>query len=298
MTDAKRSSPRIVLGQNDYGKADIRLVKVFRDRTPHEIKEVHVSVSQEGDFTAAHVAGDNTGLMATDTMRNSVYALAKDGLSASIEDFGMKLVKHFVEAAPKATSIRIDLSEYPWERIAVDGEMHAYSFSRGAGKRTARVTGDGSSFEVEAGIDDLIVLKTTNSGWEGFHRDRFTTLPETDDRILATVVTAKWEYADRPGSANPDRALDLDFDVLWSGVRRRILATFTDHYSPSVQNTLYRMGKAVLEEFDEVERVHFSLPNRHHIKYDLKRFGIEDENEIFHADAEPYGLIEGWAERA
>lgn len=283
------SKSRIALGQNNYGKADIRLVKVFRDRTPHEIKDVQISVSQEGEFAATHVDGDNSGVMATDTMRNSVYAFAKDGLTASIEDFGMKLVEHFVEAAPRATGIRVDLTEHPWERILVDGVPHEHSFSRGAGRRTARVSGDGEDFSVEAGIDDLTVLKTTNSGWEGFHRDRFTTLPDTDDRILSTAVTAKWEYGNRAS---------LDYDVLWSGIRRRILATFTDHYSPSVQNTLYRMGKAVLEEFGEVERIHFSLPNRHHIKYDLDRFGIEDENEIFHADAEPYGLIEGWVERA
>lgn len=288
MTGTDRPKTRVVLGQNNYGKSDVRLVKVFRDRTPHEIKEVHVSVSQEGDFTAAHVAGDNTDLMATDTMRNAVYALAENKLTTSIEDFGVELVRYFIEAAPRATGICVDLTEYPWERIVVDGEPHAHSFSRGAGKRTARVTGGGSSFGVEAGINDLIVLKTTNSGWEGFHRDRFTTLPETGDRILATTVAANWEYGG---------ATDLDFDALWSGVRRRILTTFTDHFSPSVQNTLYRMGKAVLEEFGEVERIHLTLPNRHHVKYDLKRFGIE-ENEIFHADAEPYGLIEGWVERA
>lgn len=285
----KDPKTKIVLGQNNYGKADIRLVKVFRDRTPHEIKDVHIAVSQEGDFEDVHIAGDNSGAMATDTMRNTVYALAKDRLTDSIEDFGIELVKHFVEAAPKATGIRIDMTEHPWERILVDGEPHEHSFSRGAGTRTARVAGDGKTFRVEAGIDDLTVLKTTNSGWADFHRDRFTTLPDTSDRILATVVAAKWEYGDRT---------DLDFDALWSGVRRRILETFTDHYSPSVQNTLYLMGKAVLEDFSEVERIHFSLPNRHHIKYDLKRFGIEDENEIFHADAEPYGLIEGWVERA
>ncbi|WP_119067794.1 factor-independent urate hydroxylase [Rubrobacter indicoceani] len=289
MTGTNRPKTRVVLGQNNYGKSDIRLVKVFRDRTPQEIKDIHVAVSQEGDFEAVHVAGDNSGAMATDTMRNSVYALAENKLTTSIENFGVELVKYFVEAAPLTTGIRVDLSEHPWERIVVDGESHEHAFSRGAGRRTARVTGDGTFFKVEAGVDDLVVLKTTNSGWENFHRDRFTTLPDTDDRILATVVTAKWEYGG---------ATDLDFDGLWERVRRRILATFTDHYSPSVQNTLYRMGRAVLEDFEEVERIHFSLPNRHHIKYDLQRFGLKDENEIFHAAAEPYGLIEGWVERA
>jgi urate oxidase len=141
---------------------------------------------------------------------------------------------------------------------------------------------------VEAGIDDLLVLKTTNSGWEGFFRERYTTLPETNDRILATKITANWTYGDA----------DVDFDRLWRSVRDQILATFTDHYSPSVQNTLYRMGEAVLEGFPEIEKIHLSLPNKHHLLYDLERFGMENEGEIFHATSEPYGLIEGFVERA
>jgi urate oxidase len=127
-------------------------------------------------------------------------------------------------------------------------------------------------------------MKTTQSGWEGFLREHFTTLPDTDDRILATVATAEWSYG---------KAADLDFDGLWGSVRDRILATFTDHYSPSVQNTLYRIGRAVLETFPEVEKIRLSFPNKHHIPYDLSRFGMENENEIFWATDEPYGLIEG-----
>lgn len=279
----------IAMGQNNYGKADIRLVKVFRDTERHEIKDVHVAVAQEGDFDAVNVKGDNTDAMATDTMRNTVYALAKDGLTSSIEDFGIKLVRHFVEAAPKANRIRINITEHPWNRIEVDGQPHDHSFVRGAGVRTAEVVGDGEEFSIVAGIDDLIVLRTAGSGWADFHRDRFTTLPETNDRIMATVVTAKWQYGNR---------IDLDFDKLWESVRKQILETFTDHFSPSVQNTLYLMGKAVLEKHPEVERIHFSLPNRHHILYNLERFGMENDNEIFHADAEPHGLIEGWVERS
>ena len=141
---------------------------------------------------------------------------------------------------------------------------------------------------MEAGIDDLLVLKTTNSGFEGFLRERYTTLPETDDRILATVITASWVYGDATG---------LDFDGLWRRMRQRILETFTDHYSPSVQDTLYRMGRAVLIQFPEVEKIHLSLPNKHHLLYDLGRFGMENEGEIFHATSEPYGLIEGTVER-
>lgn len=278
----------IFLSHSNYGKSEVRLVKVKRDTQRHEIQDLDISVALEGDFDDAHTKGDNSQLLATDTMRNTVYALAKDKLTGSIEGFGLTLVDHFLEAGPTVKRVSIEITAFPWHRIEVDGRGHDHSFVRGAGERKAKVTGDESGDRrVEAGIDDLTVLKTTDSGWEGFLRDEYTTLPETDDRILATVITANWAYS----------GTDLDFDGLWSGVRDRILTTFTDHYSPSAQNTLYRMGEAVLESYAEVEKIQFSLPNKHHIPYDLDRFGIDNNNEIFHATREPYGLIEGTIER-
>ena len=284
------ASGEIVLGQNNYGKSEVRLVKVRRDTDRHEIWDLSVDVALEGDFEAAHLEGDNSKLLATDTMRNTVYALAKDHLTGSIEEFGLRLVDHFLEAGPTVERVSVRITEFPWNRIEVNGRGHEHSFVRGSGEREAEITGDASGDRrVVAGLDNLFVLKTTNSGWEDFHRERFTTLPDTDDRILATIVTASWSYADSAG---------LDFDSLWRGVRDRILATFTDHYSPSVQNTLYRIGKAVLEGFPEIERIQLSFPNKHHLLYDLERFGMENNNEIFHATSEPYGLIEGTVERA
>jgi urate oxidase len=289
MTDATGSrTGRIVLGQNNYGKSEIRLLKVRRGAERHELWDLDVRVSLEGDFEAAHTRGDNSHLLATDTMRNTVYALAKDHLTGSIEAFGLALVDHFLRAGPTVTSCLVEITQHRWDRIEVDGRPHEHSFVRGRGERRTEVSGDeGGSRSVEAGIGDVYVMKTTNSGFEGFLRERFTTLPETDERILATVVTAKWVY----------NTTDADFDSLWDSVLRKTLETFTDHYSPSVQNTLYRMGKAVLEEFPEVERIWYSFPNVHHVHYDLARFGIDNEGEIFHATRDPYGQIEGWVER-
>jgi urate oxidase len=274
---------KVKLGQNNYGKSDVRLFKVFRDSPRHEIKDVWVDVAMQGDFAAAHTHGDNTDLLATDTVRNTIYALAKDGLTSSIEEFGKHLVRHFVQAGPKVQSVRVKLLEHRWQRIG----DHDHGFIRDTGKHTATVEGDGQNFTVSSGIDELFVLKTTNSGWEGYLMERFTTLPETNDRILATVVTANWLY----NISNPD------YDAVWNKVYKQILETFTDHYSPSVQNTLYLMGEAVLGACPELEKVHFSFPNKHHILYNLQRFGMANQQQIFHADAEPYGLIEGWVER-
>lgn len=279
----------IVLSQSGYGKSEIRLVKVSRRARGHDLRDVTVDVGLEGDFDAAYIAGDNTGLLATDTMRNTVYALAKQYPIDPIESFGGRLIEHFLAAGPGVTRARVHIVEHPWARLEVGGRPNEHAFERGSGgNRVATVVGDGGEPQIEAGIEDLLVLKTTGSGWEGFLRDRYTTLPETSDRILATIITARWSY----------RRGDIEFGAAWSGVRRTILEAFCDHYSPSVQFTLHHMGKAVLGAHADVQRISFSLPNKHHLLYDLERFGLENENEIFHATSEPYGLIEGTVERS
>lgn len=279
-----------VLGRTGYGKSGIRLVRVLRDGERHRVLDLDVAVALEGDFEAAHTRGDNSDLLATDTMRNTVYALSKEHLTGSIEEFGLALVEHFLAAGPTVERARVEMTSYPWSRIRVDGRGHEHSFVRDVSERRAVVSGalDGSR-EVEAGLERLRIMKTTRSGWRDFYRDRFTTLPDADDRILATDVSARWSYGRPPE--------DGDYDRLWAGVRERLLATFTDHYSPSMQNTLYRIGAAVLEAHPEVERIHLSFPNKHHLLYDLSRFGMENHNEVFHATEEPYGLIEGTVER-
>jgi urate oxidase len=275
----------VVMGANNYGKSEVRLVKVTRGPERHELVDLTVDVALEGDFDAAHVKGDNTGLLATDTMRNTVYALARTHPVDEIEAFGIALVERYLEAGPSVTRATVRLAQHPWARIGAD----PHSFQRGnGGTRVATVSSDGSELSIEAGIDDLLVLKTTGSGWSGFHREEFTSLKETDDRIMATIVTARWDYRDT----------DVDWGATWHGARDTILASFGDHFSPSVQFTLHRMGDAVLQAYPDVERIRFSLPNKHHLLYDLDRFGLDNPNMIFHATTEPYGLIEGTVERA
>ncbi len=193
-----------------------------------------------------------------------------------------------MERGPRVTHARATFVEHTWDRMRSGGEAHDHAFVRQMPKHTATVSGDGHTFTVESGIDELYILKTTQSGWEGFHRDQFTTLPDTSDRILATTVTARWTYrTDTP-----------DYDDVWARVYQTLLDVFPDHYSPSMQRTLYLLGEAVLARCGEIDRIHFSFPNRHHILYPLDRFGMDNPGVIFHADAEPYGVIEGWVERA
>ena len=275
----------IVLGDNSYGKSEVRLVKVLRGPAMHVVRDLTVDVALQGDFAAAHVDGDNTGLLATDTMRNTVYALAASDRLEQLESFARRLVSHFVDAGPSVSSARVRIVEHPWARI--DSNPHAFQRDSG-GRRVAVVSGDGSRFVVESGLADLSLLKTTGSGWSGFLRDGFTTLSETDDRILATVLGAMWSYGDVD---------ELDYTAVWESARSAILESFGDHYSPSVQFTLRRIGEAVLAAQPAIERIHLSLPNRHHLVFDLERFGLENANEIFQATSEPYGLIEGTVER-
>lgn len=275
----------VVLGPNNYGKSEVRLVKVNRGADRHELRDLTVDVALSGEFEAAHVRGDNTGLLATDTMRNTVYALARRHPVDSPESFAIALVKHFLDAGPSVTRAQVHIVEHPWSRLG----SHPHAFQRASGGRhVATVTGHGTDLAVEAGIDDLLVLKTTGSGWEGYLHEQYTSLKETADRIMSTVVTARWTYRDG----------QVDFGQVRRAVQATILDAFADHYSPSVQFTLYRMGEAVLDAHPEVERIHFSLPNKHHLLYDLSRFGLDNPNEIFHATTEPYGLIEGTVERS
>lgn len=295
-TQPPSTKVRVKLGENNYGKAEVNLMKVRRDTERHEIKEVQVRVGMYGDFGAAHAEGDNTDLVATDTVRNTIYGLAKEGFESSIEEFGKELVTHFSQVGPKVTGGFAEFTQHLWDRIQVggpDGSIrgHDHSFVRLMPKRTARVESvdGGQTFKVESGLKDLYVLKTTQSGWANYLLDeRFTTLPETTDRIMATFVTAKWEYAD-------DRC---DHDAVWKRVYGQLQTTLTDHYSPSLQNTLYLMGEAVLNACPEISRIWFQMPNKHHLKYNLERFGLENNGEIFHVDPEPYGLMEAWVERA
>jgi len=278
----------IVLGPNQYGKAEVRVVAVDRSSPRHSLVDLDVSSSLRGDFAAAHTAGDNAHVLTTDAQKNTVFAFARDGVG-SPEEFGLRLARHFAGSYDWITGARVAVESYGWERITVGGAEHDHSFRRTGGDvRTAVVTVDGDEAHVLAGLADLVVLKTTGSEFWGFPRDRYTTLAETRDRILATAVTARWRYT----------RTDLDFDACFAGVRTALLETFASTHSLALQQSLYRMGEAVLEQFPDVAEIRMSMPNRHHFLQDLSAYGLDNVPDgagpvVYHAADRPYGLIEG-----
>jgi len=274
--------PEIVLGANQYGKAEVRLVRIDRATARHEITDLNITSQLRGDFTSAHIEGDNAHVVATDTQKNTVYAFARDGIGAP-EEFLLRLGRHFTGSFDWVTGGRWAAEQYTWNRIAVDGEGHDHSFVRGGTEtRTCVVTFDGPDATVISGLRDLAVLKSTGSEFHGFPRDRYTTLAETSDRILATSVTARWRC----------NRLDLDFDGLFADVRRLLLEAFAQTHSLALQQTLYEMGRRVLDARDEIDEIRFSMPNLHHFAVDLSPFGLDNPNEVFYAADRPYGLIE------
>jgi urate oxidase len=277
-----------VLTQNSYGKSQVRLTKVTRHPDRHELKEVCVAVRLEGDFAAAYVSGDNRRVVATDTMKNVVYALARGHPLADVEGFGRALARHFLDHYPQVSAATVELAEQPWRRLTVEGREHPHAFVGGGGEtRTCTVALTRQGERLTSGLDGLLLLKTTDSAFTGFHRDAYTTLPEADDRLFATALSADWLYREAP--ADPDRCHRL--------VRQTLLGVFAGHKSLSVQHTLHAMGAAALEACAEVEEITLRMPNKHRLLVNLRPFGLENDNEIFVATDEPYGVITGTLRR-
>ena len=277
----------IVLSDNEYGKAETHVVRVTKsgpDGKTHDIKDLNVSIALAGDFAASHLSGDNRKIIPTDTQKNTIFAFAGDGPIGDIEDFALRLARHFVGEHTWVFRARVSIEEHPWARITVDGHPHPHAFVRsGSELRLATATCTDAGAWVVAGLRDLVVLKSTGSEFTGYPKDRYTTLPETRDRILATAVTARWRYGTTPA----------DWTHSFAQTRRLLVETFAVKHSLSLQQTLYAMGEAVLDAQPELLEIRLSMPNKHHFAVDLAPFGLLNKHEVFYATDRPYGLIEG-----
>ncbi|MDX3529160.1 urate oxidase [Streptomyces sp. ID05-39B] len=285
------------LGQNQYGKAENRVVKITRDGATHHIKDLNVSVSLSGDMDEVHYSGSNANVLPTDTTKNTVYAFAKEYGIESAEQFGIHLARHFVTAQEPIQRARIRIEEYAWERIETSGagtketgsDEPKHSFVRqGQETRLTQITYDGESWEVVSGLKDLVVMNSTDSEFWGYVKDKYTTLPEAYDRILATQVSARWRF-----NWTDDGREMPDWEESYEQTRKHLLQAFAETYSLSLQQTLFQMGSRIIDHRGEIDEVRFSLPNKHHFLVDLGPFGLKNDNEVYFAADRPYGLIEG-----
>lgn len=278
--------PPAVLAENNYGKSRVRMVKVSRTGKRHSMRELCVDIALMGDFDAVHTQGDNTLCLPTDTMKNTVYALGKDHPIESIESFGLHLARHFLSRNAQVTRVIISIAQVAWDRITLKGKPHPHCFTKGTSERqTCTITLDRERLTVQSGITDLVILKSTDSAFRGYPKDRYTTLPETDDRIFATSMTAAWTYS---GS----RAASTDFNGVRVAIRETLVSTFAAHKSASVQHTLYAMGASALAAAPAIGSIRLSMPNKHCLLVNLQPFGLTNANEIFVPTDEPHGLIE------
>jgi urate oxidase len=281
----------IVLGENNYGKSRVRVMKVSRKGKTHTVREFDVAVALTGDFAPIHTHGDNTNCLPTDTMKNTMHALGKGHPIAAIEDFAIDLCRHFLKTHAPASSVTVRIDEIAWKRVHVRGKPHPHCFLRGSEeRRTCNVYMDRDGITVSSGIEGMVILKSTDSAFAGYPKDRFTTLPETRDRIFCTSVTAVWEFeaAGRPRK---------DYGAWRALARETLIETFAAHKSESVQHTLYAMGEQVLRACKPIASIRLSMPNKHCLLVNLKPFGMTNPNEIFMPTDEPHGLIEATIRR-
>jgi urate oxidase len=273
----------IVLSGHQYGKAETRLVRIYRDTARHEIRDVNVTTALRGDFADAYLDGDQAKVLPTDTQKNTAYAFAKEHGLREIEEYALTLARHFVQDVEPVRGARVAVDEFAWDRVPVgpDGHDHAW-VRRGQDVRTTVVEVSDRCTEVVSGLRDLVLLKSTGSEFRGFLTDEYTTLPETDDRIMATALVAQWRYS----------GTDVDWDKAWADVRHVLMERFATVHSLALQQTLWEMGRAVLEAHPEIAEINLQAPNKHHFVVDLSPFGLENPNEVFFAADRPYGLIE------
>ena len=273
----------IALAENSYGKSSVRVMKVKRDRPLHTVWEWKVEVLLFGDFEQCFTSGDNSAILPTDTMKNTVYSRARESSAECIEDFALELCAFFLARNPQVERVAINIASAPWEHALVQGKPHPSTFIRGSSEAqtTAVTSAQGGEASVTSGLENLVLLKTANSGFEGYLRDSLTTLPETADRLFGTAMRAQWKY----------KSAVQPFDQLRSRMRDTLIEAFAHHDSKSVQHTLYAMAQKVLEAVPEIVDMELAMPNKHCLLVDLSRFGQTNPNEIFVPTDEPYGNI-------
>ena len=277
------------LGENRYGKSGVRLSRITRHGDRHDFNEWTVQVSLHGDFNASFTAADNGTILPTDTMKNTVYYVARESKAITIEEYAKELGDYLVNNHPQVSRVGVEVAEKSWERLQTTSSPEPTTFKLGGPEKqtVCAVREKGSPWSITSGIDGLTILKTTKSAFTGFIKDKLTTLKPATDRIFGTCASVTWDYSvDAP-----------DYAGVRTRILRALLQEFAGHNSMSVQHTLFDMGKAALDAAPEIARITLTMPNLHHLLADLSPFGQDNPNHIFVPIDEPHGSIEATVER-
>lgn len=284
------------LESNAYGKTNVRVMRVKKQAERHEVWEMRVECLLVGDFARSYTEGDNRQVIPTDTVKNTVFAMAKESEMNCIEDFALHTGAHFLKMYAHVRGCTLDVEQVRWERIPVAGQPHKWAWTQAKEHRTTCVTttrsaspGAPHAVKIESGIKDLTVMKTTGSGWVDYHECKYTTLKPAVDRMLSTDVLCTWTFPSHDG---------VDFDQVYESNRQKLLELFATEYSPGVQATVWRIGTALLDLNSAIDTVYFYLPNKHYWHFDIERFGLENRDEVYAPQTDPSGLIEGRVSRA
>lgn len=270
---------------NSYGKGDVRLTRLSKDGSEYAVHQLSTHVALEGDFAAAYINGDNRMVIPTDTVKNTMYVLARQFGVPSPEAFALHTANHFLTRYPHVTGAKVLVEETPWERLVLDGKAHPHAFLGGSSERRVFEyrQNRGEAPSMLGGIDGLLVLKATGSAWLDFWRDEYTTLEDREERILSTIIKARWRFATPP----------TDWNLSFAAIRSAMIEKFATHHSPGVQRTILELGEAALAACPQVDEVTITLPNKHHLPVDLTPLGLDNPHLVFQPVDEPYGLIEG-----
>jgi len=284
----------VKLAENRYGKSRVRLMRVTKHEDHHDLDEWTVQVLLRGDFETAHTVGDNSQILPTDTMKNTVYSIARNSKATSMEDYAKELVDFLLGRNPQVRVAEVVVESVLWKRMTVEGKPFPTAFMRGSEERQIATVSraQGGAFEITSGLDNLTVLKSANSGFVGYIKDSLTTLPETTDRIFATALKATWSYTDEAIGEG------IDFDKVRGHLRETMISAFAKHDSLSVQQTLYAMAEAALGHTEIIDEVYMLMPNKHCLLVNLAPFGQTNPNHIFVPTDEPHGTIEATVRRA
>ncbi|KAI1432734.1 hypothetical protein GGR50DRAFT_565531 [Xylaria sp. CBS 124048] len=288
-----------ILSSARYGKDNVRVYKVHRDEATgvHTVTEMTVCCMLEGKIDEAYTKADNTPVVATDSMKNTIYIKAKEHPVNPPELYASILGQHFLDTYAQMDVATISVSVKRWTRMTIDGQPHPHSFYRDGDEtrnvevRVSRADG----IQIKSSLAGLLVLKSTASQFHGFVRDEFTTLPETWDRILSTEIDAKWTWKTIPSLKALQENVTV-FDKAFDDARAITMKTFAEENSPSVQSTMYKMCEKVLEAAPEVVSVYYALPNKHYFEIDLSwHNGLKNtgkDAEVYAPQSAPNGLIQ------